>query len=103
MQSGNKFQQDALARAALPEDDHRLSALCRDVNTVQNLLRTEGFVKAADHQRLLIGALPGTACFRWIGDSHVGKNTWMNRTRITSARMTNSEERTTELVAERPP
>jgi len=110
LQADDQLEQHALAGAAAPEDGQSFSTGHGQIDPTQYDLATERLMYASQNQRgcvSLSGAFYGSGaallrCKQEVLFRHHEKNTRMNFTRMTSARMTKSEDRTTELVAESP-
>src|SRR5208337_2646753 len=113
LQADDQLEQHTLTGATASEHGQGFAILHSQINAVQDNLITERLMQAAQNNGWSI-TLPAGACYRRGGGALFhskqgflfrmphGKNTRMNFTRMTSARMTKSEDRTTELVAENP-
>ena len=93
VQSNNQFQKNTLSRAASTQYGDRFTLSDLQVNSIQDSLPAETFMEVL-HDDCWAGI--------FLHSTSYGKNTMMNRTSTTSARMMKSEESTTELVAARP-
>src|SRR4029077_8218027 len=113
LQADDELEQDAFAGAAPAQHGQGFATSNGQLDAVQNDLAAEGLVQGAQEHRGLVALAsrtfdPGSrAAYLDTGQDgwfwlHHGKNTRMNFTNRTSARITKSEERTTELVAESP-
>src|SRR3984957_873946 len=100
----DQFQQNTLPSATATQNGKRLPANDRQTNSVQNMLCAKRFVEIPKHQCRLAGTAGWTTTPQvnvrsgWLH----GKKIRISFTRMTSAKITNREDKTTELVAERP-
>ena len=114
LQADDEPQQYALAGTTAPQHRQGLAAPHGQANPVQNLLTSEGLMQVLDGDNWRIAVFLGFSslhrnlidcvhtCFASCLINVHGKNMMMNFTSTTSARITNSEDKTTELVAARP-
>src|SRR5271157_4966063 len=114
LQADDEPQQDALTGATASQHRQGLAAPHGQANPIQNLLTSEGLVQVLDGNNWRAAVFLGSfllhgnlfdcvhTCFASCLSNGHGKNMRMNFTSTTSARITNSEDKTTELVAARP-
>ncbi len=114
LQADDEPQQYALAGTTASQHRQGLAAAHGQADPVQHLLTSEGFMQVLDGDNRRTAVFLG---FFWLHRNLIdcvhncftsslinvyGKNMRMNFTSTTSARITNSEDKTTELVAARP-
>ena len=99
VESDDEPQQHALPRAASAEHGERLTVNDRQTDAVQDMLCAKRLVDVSKHQDRL--ARPAGRLLSWLSGLS-WKKIRINLTRMTSARITNSDDKTTALVAERP-
>ena len=113
LQPDDQFQQDALTGSAATEHRQSFAAANRQINSAQDRLCAEGLVQALQNHgetgavcvgifNRVVMAVICRAQRNCIVGAHHGKNTRIIFTKTTSARMTKRDDKTTELVAERP-
>ena len=113
LESDDELQQHALPGAASAEHGERLATNDGQTDVVQHMLCAKRFVNASKHQRRLAGtsrrlsdvidAVQGDGFRESVASVRLhGKKIRISFTRMTSATITNSDDSTTALVAERP-